>query len=87
MGKISPDDIKYLADLLISTLGDMDAKEADNIVKRVAMTMYNDLLGIEGEIKDSSFRLCHTAGTSFISDRAFVPVAQLNAEIEGSNHE
>lgn len=70
---IKPEDVKYLADLLISTLGDMKPAEADHIVKRVALTMYNDLLGIEGDIKTSSFRICHTGGVTYISDRAFVP--------------
>lgn len=54
--------IQALADLLITTLGDMDSSTADRTVKSVAEALYNDLLGIEGKVKKKDgikyFRLC-----------------------------
>ena len=43
--------IRALADLLITTLGDMPSEEADKNVKAVAQSLYNDILKIEGEIQ------------------------------------
>lgn len=51
--------IRALADLLITTLEDMPADEADQIVASVAKELYNNILGIKGKIKsERTFSAC-----------------------------
>jgi len=73
MSEAEKEKIQALADMLIATLGDMPAKEADEVVRKVSLVLYNDLLGIQGEIKTGSFRLCTIYGTNAISNVSFVP--------------
>lgn len=65
--------IKILADLLIGTLGDIKPNEADEIVKKVSLIIYNDILGIDGDIQKSGMRLCTVYGTNMITNVRFVP--------------
>lgn len=73
MDKETSDKVKALADMLVATLGDCTSKEADEVVRKVAMVMYNDLLGIQGEIRVGGFGLCTVNGHSIISTVRFEP--------------
>jgi hypothetical protein len=73
MDKETSEKVKALADMLIATLGDCTSKEADEVVRKVALVMYNDLLGIQGDIKKDGFGLCTVYGYSVISNVRFEP--------------
>ena len=70
-----PEKLKLLADMLVGTLGDVSSKDADETVEKVALVLYNDILGIEGEIKKSGMYLCMIDGIGggFISNVKFIP--------------
>jgi hypothetical protein len=52
-----------LADVLLSTLGDIPAEQADRIVKDAIDAIYNDLLGVPGTVQRTGTRICDVNGS------------------------
>lgn len=80
MTDIEEQKLEALADRLVATLGDVSPKDADETVRKVALVIYNDLLGIEGEIQTSGFRLCMAGTTSLMTNVKFVPRKEGDSE-------
>ena len=75
--------LKELADRLIETLGVMDSKEADAVVRDVVTTIYNDVLGIKGYIKGGNTKmiLCGSFGSQVLhGEYEFVELKEKGSE-------
>lgn len=73
MSEAEKEKLVALADILMSTLEDMPAEQADKVVTNCIEAIYNDLLDTPGKVQKSGFRLCTIYGTSAMVSHKFVP--------------